>query len=69
MAPAGTPAEIVRTLNAAVNAGIGAADTRASLAKMGAEPKAGTIEDFAALLAAEAPKWAAVVKAAGIKIE
>jgi hypothetical protein len=36
---------------------------------MGAEPKAGTIEDFAALLAAEAPKWAAVVKAAGIKIE
>ena len=69
VAPAGTPAEIVRTLNAAVNAGIGAADTRASLAKMGAEPKAGTIEDFAALLAAEAPKWAAVVKAAGIKIE
>ena len=69
VAPAGTPADIVRTLHAAVNAGIEAADTRRSLARMGAEPKAVTIEEFAALMAAEAPKWAAVVKAAGIKIE
>jgi tripartite-type tricarboxylate transporter receptor subunit TctC len=69
VAPAGTPADIVRTLNAAVNAALGAPDARQSLAKLGAEPKAGTIEDFAALLATEAPKWAAVVKAAGIKIE
>jgi tripartite-type tricarboxylate transporter receptor subunit TctC len=69
VAPAGTPADIVRTLNAAVNAALGAADARASLAKLGAEPKAGTTEEFAALLATEAPKWAAVVKAAGIKIE
>jgi tripartite-type tricarboxylate transporter receptor subunit TctC len=59
----------VRILNAAVNAAIGAADARQSLAKLGAEPKAGTTEEFAALLATEAPKWAAVVKAAGIKIE
>ena len=29
----------------------------------------GTPEDFAKLIAAETPKWAAVVKAAGIKLE
>jgi tripartite-type tricarboxylate transporter receptor subunit TctC len=69
VAPAGTPAEIVERLNAAVNAGIAAPETRARLARMGAEPMTGTPADFAALIAAETPKWAAVVKAAAIKIE
>jgi tripartite-type tricarboxylate transporter receptor subunit TctC len=68
-APRGTPAEIVERLNAAVNAGIAAPETRARLARMGAEPMTGTPADFAALIAAETPKWAAVVKAAAIKIE
>jgi len=68
-APAGTPAAIVATLNAAINAAIAAPETRASLDRMGAEPGAGTSEEFAALIAAETPKWAAVVKAAGITIE
>jgi tripartite-type tricarboxylate transporter receptor subunit TctC len=68
-APAGTPAEIVARLNAAVNAGIAAPETQARLARMGASPMTGTPADFAALIAAEMPKWAAVVKAAGIKIE
>jgi tripartite-type tricarboxylate transporter receptor subunit TctC len=69
VAPTGTPAEIVARLNAAVNAGIAAPDTQARLARLGAAPMTGTPEDFAALIAAETPKWAAVVKAAGIKIE
>ena len=45
-------------LNAAVNAGIASPETLARLARMGA-----------ALIAAETPKWAAVMKAAGIRIE
>jgi tripartite-type tricarboxylate transporter receptor subunit TctC len=69
VAPAGTPAEIVAKLNTAVNAGIATADTKARLARLGAAPMTGTPEDFAALIAAETPKWAAVVKAAGLKIE
>jgi tripartite-type tricarboxylate transporter receptor subunit TctC len=36
---------------------------------MGAEPRAGTSAAFAALIEAETPKWAAVVKAAHITIE
>ena len=69
VAPAGTPGEIVGKLNAAVNAGIASPETLARLARMGAAPMTGTPADFAALIAAEMPKWAAVVKAAGIKIE
>ena len=69
VAPTGTPAEIVARLNAAVNAGIATQDTQARLARLGAAPMTGTPADFAALIAAETPKWAAVVKAAGIRIE
>ena len=69
VAPAGTPVEIVARLNAAVNAVIGAPETRATLAKLGATPKPGTPGDLGAYIAAETPKWAAVVKAAHIKIE
>ncbi len=69
VAPAGTPAEIVARLNAAVNAGMAAPDTQARLARLGAAPMTGTPADFAALIAAETPKWAAVVRTAGIKIE
>ena len=69
VAPAGTPAEIVARLNAAVNAGVAAPETQARLARLGAAPMTGTPADFAALIATETPKWAAVVKAAGIKIE
>jgi tripartite-type tricarboxylate transporter receptor subunit TctC len=67
--PAGTPAEIVARLNAAVNAGFAAPDTQARLARLGAAPMTGTPADFAALIATETPKWTAVVKAAGIRIE
>jgi tripartite-type tricarboxylate transporter receptor subunit TctC len=69
VAPAGTPQEIVMTLNAAINAGITGPESKASLAKMGADVKAGTPRDFAAMIASEIPKWAAVVRSAGIKIE
>jgi tripartite-type tricarboxylate transporter receptor subunit TctC len=69
VAPTGTPAEIIARLNAAVNAGIATRDTQARLARLGATPMTGTPAEFAALIAAETPKWAAVVKAAGIRIE
>jgi tripartite-type tricarboxylate transporter receptor subunit TctC len=67
--PAGTPAEIIAKLNAAVNAGMATPDAQARLAGLGAAPMTGTPAEFAALIAAETPKWAAVVKAAGIRIE
>jgi tripartite-type tricarboxylate transporter receptor subunit TctC len=69
VAPTGTPAEIVAKLNAAVNAGLATPDMQARLARLGAAPMTGTPAEFTALIAAETPKWAAVIKAAGIRIE
>jgi tripartite-type tricarboxylate transporter receptor subunit TctC len=69
VAPAGTPRDIVARLNAAVNAAIAAPDTQARLARLGAAPMTGTPRDFAALIASETPKWAAVVKAAHVRLE
>jgi tripartite-type tricarboxylate transporter receptor subunit TctC len=69
VAPAGTPPAIVARLNAAVNAAIAQPDTQSRLAGLGAAPMTGTPADFAALIATETPKWAAVVKKADIKLE
>ena len=69
MAPAGTPAAVVGRLNAAINAGLAGDEVKAALAKLSALPKTGTPADFAAFIAAEVPKWAAVVKLAGVKID
>ncbi len=69
VAPAGTPAAVIDKLNAAINEGLRAPETRASFARLGIEPKPGTPQDFAAIIAEEAPKWADIVRLTGIKAE
>jgi tripartite-type tricarboxylate transporter receptor subunit TctC len=69
VAPAGTPAAIVAKLNATINDGLRSAQTRAALAKLGIEPLISTPEEFAAMIADEAPKWAEAVRVTGIKLE
>lgn len=69
VAPAGTPPHIVNKLNAAINEGLRSPEMQASLIKMSALPKVGSPADFAAFLAAEMPKWAAIVKMSGAKID
>jgi tripartite-type tricarboxylate transporter receptor subunit TctC len=69
VAPAGTPAAIVAKLNATINDGLRSAATRATLAKLGIEPMITTPEEFAAMIAEEAPKWAEAVRVTGIKVE
>ena len=66
-APKGTPAEIVDTLNAAVNAAFADAAMKAKLADTGGAPLPGSAAAFGALLAAETEKWGKVVKASGTK--
>jgi tripartite-type tricarboxylate transporter receptor subunit TctC len=68
-APAGTPAEIVARLNAAINDGLKAPDSKATLAKFSAIADTGTPQDFAVFLAREIPRWAALVQLAGAKVE
>jgi tripartite-type tricarboxylate transporter receptor subunit TctC len=69
VAPAGTPADVVAKINAAVNAAVALPETQAQLARMGATPTIGSTASFGVFMAAESLKWAAVVKAAHIKIE
>jgi tripartite-type tricarboxylate transporter receptor subunit TctC len=69
LAPAGTPAAIVGKVNAAINAGLAAPEIKASFAKFSAQARIGSAQDFAAFIAAEAPKWAALVKASAAKVE
>jgi tripartite-type tricarboxylate transporter receptor subunit TctC len=68
-APAGTPAAIVAALNRAINESLATTEAKAGLARFSAIAQTGSPQDFAALIASELPKWAAIVKLAGAKIE
>jgi tripartite-type tricarboxylate transporter receptor subunit TctC len=67
--PAGTSATIINRLNAVINDGLKSAEMQASLAKLGAEPKPGSPQDFATFIATEAQKWTAVAKSAGVSVD
>jgi tripartite-type tricarboxylate transporter receptor subunit TctC len=66
-APAATPHDIVGKLNAAINAALQSPETVASMQKLGFEYRIGSPQDFANFVAAEIPRWTAVVKASGVK--
>jgi len=67
LAPAGTPAAIVKSLNAEIGKGLKQPDASDVLAKQGLELSIGTPEEVAAMIRAEAAKWTKVIKAIGIK--
>jgi tripartite-type tricarboxylate transporter receptor subunit TctC len=64
LAPAKTPRPIIERLNATINEALRTPDVQASLLKLGMQPKIGSPQDFAALIAAEYLGWAAVARAA-----
>ena len=68
-APAGTPREITDRLNAEIQKIMRAPDVEARLETEGAKFIPTTPESFAAFQKSESAKWAAAIKAAGIKQE
>ena len=68
-APAGTPSEIVKRLNAEMVKIINMPDVREKLVGLGAEPVANTPEEFGALVKTEVAKWADIVKKSGAKVD
>jgi tripartite-type tricarboxylate transporter receptor subunit TctC len=68
-APAGTPAEIVRRLNAELVAILKDADILARFRQLATDPVGNSPEEFAAFVRAELDKYARVIKAAGIKLD
>ena len=69
VAPAGTPAELVSRLNAAINDGLTSPAVRENLAKVGSEASPGSPQDFANFIAAETRKWSEVARTAGISLD
>ncbi|MSQ48767.1 MAG: tripartite tricarboxylate transporter substrate binding protein [Betaproteobacteria bacterium] len=68
-APAGTPAEIVKRLNAELNRVFASPEVRDRLAALGLESRPNSPADFAAFLREEVLKWAQAVKESGAKAD
>src|SRR3954466_5341870 len=68
-APAGTPRPIVEELNRAANAALGSPQMKDSMDRLGIAPSLGSVQDFEAFIADEAPRWAEIVKVSGTQIE
>jgi tripartite-type tricarboxylate transporter receptor subunit TctC len=67
--PKGLPPAVVRKLNEAYNNALALPDIREKIAGPGNVVGGGTPEEFAAFIAAENKRWAALVRVAGIKLE
>jgi tripartite-type tricarboxylate transporter receptor subunit TctC len=69
VAPAHTPREVVATLNRALGDALADGAVKTSLADLGVDIIGGTPEEFAAYIKSEIPKWTAIIKASGAKLE
>ncbi|HEV2008127.1 MAG TPA: tripartite tricarboxylate transporter substrate binding protein [Burkholderiales bacterium] len=69
LAPAGTPADIINKLNAAILKVLSLAATKERFAGIGLEPAPGTPEQFSAYIKEDFARWTKVVKEANIKVE
>jgi tripartite-type tricarboxylate transporter receptor subunit TctC len=67
--PAGTPRDIVVTLNRATNTALKSPDVQKSLADLGVDIIGGSSEEFGAYIKSEIPKWTAIVKSSGAKLD
>jgi tripartite-type tricarboxylate transporter receptor subunit TctC len=67
VAPAGTPHEILKKLNAATRQALESADTKARLAQLGMSNSSSTPEEFDAYIKSEIAKWGQVIKDARIE--
>jgi tripartite-type tricarboxylate transporter receptor subunit TctC len=68
-APAGTPAEIVRSINAEINTLLDMPETQARFRQLGGVPLRFSPEEFAAFVRAETEKWGAVIRKEGLQLD
>jgi tripartite-type tricarboxylate transporter receptor subunit TctC len=67
-APAGTPKEVVATIEAAIKEAVEAPDVRARFEALGANMRSGSAEEMRQQLATDVAKWATLVKDKNIKL-
>ena len=68
-APAGTPPEVVRRLQAEVAAALKATDLRERFDAVGAEPVGSSPEQFVERIRSDTVRWAEVIKAGNVKVQ
>lgn len=69
LAPAGTPPEVMQTLNKALRAALDDPEFRKTVEPLGYEVTPSTPEEFARHVQAESTRWAEVVQKAGVKLD
>jgi tripartite-type tricarboxylate transporter receptor subunit TctC len=69
VAPARTPEDVIAVLNGALTNSLEDASVRKSLGDLGVDVIGGTPEAFAAYIKSEIPKWTAIIKASGAKLD
>ncbi len=68
-APAGTPKEIIGSLNTEINKLLATPEMKAAIQAQGAEPQAMTPEQFSTQLKTDFQKWRGIVQASGVALE
>ena len=69
MAPAGTPPDIIARLNHDLRAAVNDPAVKARIAADGGDPLPLTPAEYAADIAKEEPKWSALIKRLGLRVE
>jgi len=69
LAPAGTPADIIRKVADEVHAIVRTDEVRGKLEAMGTIPVGGTSAEFGAFIASETAKWGKVIREAKVKVD
>jgi tripartite-type tricarboxylate transporter receptor subunit TctC len=69
VAPAGTSKEIIGALHHAITTALNDPGVRKSLTDLGVDIVASSPKEFEAYIQSEIPKWAAVIKASGARLE
>ena len=69
IAPAGTPAEVIETLNKAFTEALKDPETQQRFASLMAEPAPSSVQQFNDFMAAERTKYEPIVKASGARVD
>ena len=69
VAPAGTPPEVVATLNAALRQVLAGGDAKATLTRFGLAPAGNTPPEFSRFIDGEILRWERVIQASGAKVD